>query len=79
MEDNGEILQRMAVKQAEIANDVKHLVKSFDNHVVSDEAQFKKSNNDIDWMKRIMYGGIGIVIFLQMIDKIGPALAQLIN
>lgn len=78
-QDSGELLQKMAVKQAEIANDVKHLVNSFDAHIKSDEKQFDKQTKDINWIKRFIYGGIGVVVFLQLVDKIGPALAYLIK
>ena len=53
----------------ETHNDVKHIVKKIDEHIVLDENRFKKINEDNDFLKKIVYGGIGILIFVEFIIK----------
>lgn len=53
----------------EMHSDIKHLVKKFDDHAESDEKQFKKQGDNILWLQRVIYMGLGIVAFLQFVKK----------
>lgn len=68
-DNNNDILQRMAVKQAEIANDVKHMVKWSESHDITDTNRFNKMEKDIVWQNKIIYGAFGIIAFLGFITK----------
>ena len=68
-DNNNDILQRMAIKQAEISNDVKHMVKWSEGHSIEDTRRFEKLDKDIIWQNKILYGGIGIIAFLGFISK----------
>ncbi len=68
-QDNNEILQRMAVKQAEIANDVKHMVKWSEEHDNDDTTRFDKMEKNLAWQNKILYGGLGIIGFIGFIAK----------
>lgn len=68
-DNNDDLLQRMAVKQAEIANDVKHMVKWSESHTVEDIKRFEKIEKDMVWHNKILYGGIGVITFLGFVAK----------
>ena len=68
-QDDGDLLQRMAVKQAEIANDVKHMVKWSETHDKQDDNRFEKLEKNQLWQNKILYGGLGIIAFLGFMAK----------
>lgn len=68
-QDSDSLLQHMAVKQAEIANDVKHMVKWSETHDTADTTRFEKIEKSLSWQSKILYGCIGVVAFLEFIVK----------
>lgn len=66
-QDSDSLLQRMAVKQAEIANDVKHIVKWSEAHDTEDKVRFKTANDKIDVLAKVAYMGIGGLIVVQIV------------
>ncbi len=53
----------------EIKNDVKHLCKHVSDHVKDDKTAFTKIEKDINWIQKIVYGGLGIVAFIELAAK----------
>lgn len=45
-------------------------MESMNKHIVDDVEHFKKVDDDLGWMRKIMYGGIGIYVFIQFIHVI---------
>lgn len=63
-------------KIIETHNDVKHLVKNFDQHIDEDEQKhrdnilkFDAINKTLGFQQKIIYGALGIVAFLEFISK----------
>ena len=48
----------------EVHSDIKHLVKSFDNHLVEDQSNFKSIREGQKFLERIVYGALGIAAFI---------------
>lgn len=56
----------------EVHSDVKHLVKSFDYHLVEDNSNFKSLRDGQKFLERIVYGALGmaaLVTFLAQFVK----------
>lgn len=66
-QDSDNLLQKMAIKQAEIANDVKHMVKWSESHDVEDQTRFKAANDKIDAVTRLVYMGVGGLVVVQLV------------
>lgn len=53
----------------QIANDVKHIVDWSEKHELTDEKRFAKVDSSLEFGKKILYGGIGIIVFLEFMFK----------
>ena len=53
----------------EMHTDIKHLVKTVESHMIQDDVRFKKIDEDNDFLKKVVYGGIGIIIFVEFLTK----------
>lgn len=51
----------------EIKNDVKHIVSSLKDHIDNDDKIQKEIKSDLKFHQKILYGGIGIVGFIEFI------------
>ena len=60
--DNNEIL-------VEIHSDLKHLVKSYDGHIQDDKNNFGEINKKLEFQQKIVYAGMGILLFVEFIIK----------
>lgn len=78
-EDSRELLQKMAVKQAEIANDVKHMVKWSETHDSDDTKRFEKMEKSLAWQNKILYGALAIIAFVGFMAPFVEFLARLIK
>ena len=53
----------------EIRRDVKNLIQNFESHTKDDKEQFKIIARENEWTKKILYGGIGVVVFVEFVMK----------
>lgn len=51
----------------EIKGDVKHLVNTLKDHIISDDKVQKEIKSNLDFHQKIVYGGIGILGFVEFI------------
>ena len=51
----------------EINSDIKHILKWTTDHDKKDNDRFEAVNKEIGFHKKIIYGGLGIVAFLQFV------------
>ena len=47
-----------------------NLTLLMNNHIMDDRSVFKKQNDDIDWLKKITYMGMGMLIILNIALKL---------
>lgn len=47
-----------------------NLIGRFDNHVIDDKVAFKKNSDEIDFLKKITYMGLGILIVVNLALKL---------
>jgi len=52
-----------------ISGDVKHIREWTDVHDKKDDSRFAKVERDLEFHRKIVYGGIGIVVFVEFIMK----------
>lgn len=64
-EDNREVYQKRDLILTEIHNDVKHLVKNFDAHVIEDKQLAEKLQKKLEWQSKILYMGLGAVALIE--------------
>lgn len=74
--DAEQLIQQMAVKQAVIANDITHMVQWTHTHTADDEVRhqdnlkkFDRIDKTVGFQQKIIYGGIGIVAFIELAVK----------
>ena len=53
----------------EIARDLKHLVAWSRDHEIMDAARFLEANKEIAFLRKIAYGVIGVVVFVEFVIK----------
>lgn len=53
----------------EIKSDVKHIREWTGVHDDKDDRRFAKVEKDLDFHRKIVYGGMGIVVFIEFIMK----------
>ena len=53
----------------QISNDVKHIAKWVEKHDLDDTNRFDKVEKEMEFGKRILYGGIGIIVFVEFMFK----------
>lgn len=53
----------------QIANDLKHVVKWVEKHDLDDTKRFDKVEKEMEFGKRILYGGVGIIVFVEFVFK----------
>ena len=41
-----------------------------ETHMLDDKVAFKKINEDMEWVKKVLYGGVGIIIFIELLAKV---------
>jgi hypothetical protein len=46
---------------------VKNFIQSMDQHMLDDKASFKKQGDDIEWLKKVTYMGLGGIAVVQVI------------
>ena len=51
---------------ANLSNHIETVAK----HVVDDETRFSKLDKDSDFQKKILYGGLGIILFVEFVLKL---------
>ena len=56
-------------KMMEVHSDVKHLVEHVAAHIKEDKASFAKIEKDQVWTNKIIYGGLGIVAFIEFVSN----------
>jgi len=56
-------------KIIETHTNVANLVKTFDAHVILDDKRDVEIRNRLEFHQKIVYGGIGIVVFVEVISK----------
>ena len=54
----------------EVHADVKHIVDWSKKHDLNDDARFKKITDEVDWIRRIIYGCVGVFIFVEFMVKV---------
>ena len=54
----------------EIKTDVKHIVSSLERHIKDDDIIQKQIKNDLLFHQKIVYGGVGIVGFIQFLSLV---------
>lgn len=54
----------------EIKGDTKHLVDTMNSHILDDKVNFKKITDEQSWHSKILYSGLGIVLFIEFIAKV---------
>ncbi len=52
-----------------IASDVKHMVNWSRDHNILDEARYLENKKEIDFLRKIAYGGIGVFVVLEFLAK----------
>ena len=40
------------------------------NHLIDDKSSFKKITDDMDWVKKVLYGCVGVVVFIELFSKV---------
>lgn len=51
------------------ANLRNHLI-TVEKHIADDKEKFEKIDSDLVWIRRILYGATGIVIFIEFMSKL---------
>lgn len=54
----------------ETHGDVRHLVKDFTEHKKDDKINFKELKDGQEWSRKIIYGALGIVAFIEFWAKV---------
>ena len=44
--------------------------ETLNSHLVDDKTSFKKITDDMDWVKRVLYGCVGVVVFIELFSKV---------
>lgn len=67
-EDNGrESLRDIVISQRQ---DTRNFIDNFNEHKEEDTKSFDAINKKLEFHQKIVYGGMGIVIFLELIIKV---------
>lgn len=51
----------------EMHSDLKHMVRWTSDHDIKDDARFNKMDNKLELVDKLLYGGIGIIVFVQFV------------
>ena len=54
----------------EIKGDLKNLIANMNKHVEEDKKAFDKQDKRNDFTDKILYGGIGIILFVEFVFKV---------
>ena len=54
----------------EIRNDLKHLMSFVKTHVEDDSTRFTRIDKKLEFQDKIIYGAVGVVVFIQFIIKV---------
>lgn len=54
----------------EIHSDLRNFLKNFENHLREDRENFAEINKKLDFQQKIVYGGMGILLFVEFIVKV---------
>lgn len=52
-----------------ISGDVKHIVSKMNEHIIEDKVSFAKIRNEIGWLQKIIFMGLGAIAFLKWVIK----------
>lgn len=53
-----------------IANDCEHMKEWTETHTKSDDTRFKTLNDNDKWQNKILYGFLGVFIFVEFIARL---------
>ena len=53
----------------EVHSDIKHLVKWTEAHAMDDKENFRELRKSQEFIKKVVYGGIGVIAFIEFISR----------
>jgi len=69
-EEQQELNRQRDQMRGEMYADIKHMVRWTEEHDKKDDVRFSDVGKEFDFVKKFIYGGVGIFIFVEFVVKL---------